>query len=41
MLCLSDVCSVVSDGAGWFSCCQVVKMVSGGGDGVKGGGGNF
>ena len=36
MLCLSDACSVVLDG---FSCCQVVKMVSGGEDGVRGGGG--
>jgi hypothetical protein len=39
MLCLSDACSVVSDGVGWFSCCQVVKMVSGGEYGVKGKGG--
>ena len=34
--CFSDACSVVSDG---FSCCQVVKMVSGGEDGARGGGG--
>ena len=36
--CFSDACSVVSDG---FSCCQVVRMVSGGEDGARGGGGIF